>query len=158
MANWCANQLSFTGSEVSVKQVLDLFLAMKLKEEQTNEGQVPELISVVQDGYFFNLYLDEPPEQIYYETKWSPNILDVLTIGEHYKVDFELSYQECGNCIFGKTIYQNGELKEYDLTFEDIAQVEYDPDNDVYKLRGEILECEDAGLEIIFQEKFNLTY
>ena len=59
MANWCFNTIVFEGNEETIKQIEKLFQAMKSKEEQTKQGQLPEFITDENGGYFFNVYSNE---------------------------------------------------------------------------------------------------
>ena len=86
MANWCANQLYFTGNEAAVKEVKELFIQMMNKEAETKEGQKPEFIKEVEEDYFFNTQAFTEDDQISFETKWSPNIQDVLKTSKNGKV------------------------------------------------------------------------
>ena len=71
MANWCSNTIVFEGNEETIKQIEQLFQAMKSKEEQTKQGQLPEFITDENGGYFFNIYSNEGDTGIFqYETKW----------------------------------------------------------------------------------------
>lgn len=100
MANWCSNTVVFEGSSEAIKQIQQLFQAMKENEEKTSHGQLPHFVSNINGGYFFNLYWNEGDEGMFqYETKWSPNSEVLRSIADMFKVDFVLDYEEMGNLI-----------------------------------------------------------
>ena len=129
------------------------------KETETNEGQKPEFIKEVEDGYFFDIYAFANDDQISFSTRWSPNIKDVVKIAKNWQgLDFELLYQEPGNLIFGKSIFKDGLLTIQDLTEQEVNEIEFDHEGDFYLFRGEKYESEHEPLEELFKEKFNLSY
>ena len=159
MANWCANQLYFTGNEVAVKEAKELFIQMMNKETETNEGQKPDFIKEVEEGYFFDTLAFTDDDQISFSTRWSPNIKDVVKIAENWQgLDFELNYQEPGSQIYGKAIYKDGTLFVYNLSDSLYEEIIYDDENNIYNLRGVENECEEEFLEQLFKEEFNLDY
>src|SRR5690606_39895945 len=88
MANWCRYTVVFEGNEEAIKQIEQLFQTMKSKEQQTNQGQLPDFVTDENGGYFFNIYSNEGDTGIFhYETKWSLNIVIVLMIVDYYKLN-----------------------------------------------------------------------
>ena len=89
MANWCSNTVVFEGKPEAITAIQELFQAMKNKEEDEEEGQLPDFITNKNGGYFFNSYWNEGDEGIFqYETRWSPNTQVLQNIADLYKVDF----------------------------------------------------------------------
>lgn len=156
MPNWCSNQILFTGSEENQKKVIKLFIDLQEKENKENCGQKPEFSNL--DDYFFNIYIDG--ETIDFETRWSPKIELCIEIAKHFELNFECTYIESGNQIFGKTIYteKNEQAEELDLDNFDYNLFSYDDDNDSYNYKGENYESDFEILEKIWEEKFNSTY
>lgn len=159
MPNWCYNQLYFTGNKVAVKEAKELFIQMMDECNKTNEGQKPIFIEDVEEGYFFDIQAYAKDNQISYETRWTPNIKDVVKIAEKWKgLDFTLNYQERGCLIFGKAIYKDGNLSIYDLSGSTQQSVDYDQDEDMYSFKDKCSASEGEILEDIFEEEFNITY
>jgi hypothetical protein len=160
MANWCNNQIYFTGEESKVKEVKSLFIEMQKLCNQTNEGQKPFFIKEVVKDYFFDIYAyDDDDEQISFSTKWDANTEDCILIAKHYGLNFELNYQEPSNNIYGKAIYTAGkEAMNYNLSDKYFDMYEFDDENDIYKYEGEEYECEEDILEKLFNLEFNKDY
>ena len=159
MANWAQNWVNFSGEETQIKKVNAMFKAMQEKEKETNCGQIPPFMEVPKQDWFFEICEDDS-EIISYATKWSPNVLDLIEIANHFNLNFEVRYEETANNIFGKAIFTAGntEAKYYDLTGADFDEYEYSEDNDIYTYNGEEYECDSDILEIIFEKKFNISY
>lgn len=159
MANWCQHWLSFQGEESKIKEVVAMFQAMEQKGKETNEGQKPDFIQEVKQDYFFDIYTDES-EIVSYNTKWSPNLEDIIEIANHLDLNFECTYQELGENIFGKAVFTagNSEAKIYDLESSDFDLYSFNQDKDIYSYQGEESESEEDILMQIFKEKFNQDY
>ena len=105
MANWSSSWLTFTGEEANVEKARMMFKEMSDKEVQTNLGQIPDFIKEENtDGWFHQIMVDET-DIISFEAKWSPPIETLKQIGKEMKVDFTLDYEELGNGLFGKAVY-----------------------------------------------------
>jgi hypothetical protein len=164
MANWAQNWLTFSGQDTKLKEVQAMFQEMEQKGEETNEGQKPVFLAEVKQDYFFNICSDVGEESfdyftVNYDTKYSPNIEDVIEIANHFNLNFELTYQETGCCIFGKAILTagNSEAQIFDLDNADFDLYECDDEGN-YTYKGEFWESYDEILEDIFKEKFNQDY
>jgi hypothetical protein len=155
MANMCSNQLFFSGNEDALIEVKGLFMEMMNKEIETNEGQKPIFLDK-DSRYFFDIVAEEDNEQISFESRWSPNVDEVLQIAKKHNIDFELSYQEISNGVYGKAIFQKGELTTYDL--EDTSEVDYNEDSDTYTFREMVSDSQDELLEILFERTFGIAY
>ena len=162
MPNWCKNYITFSGDKENLEKVHQTFIQMQKDEDETNEGQKPDFLKEIKDGYFFGIWVDTDPRfpSYQYDTRWSPNVLDVQAIAEHYNVSFVLEYEELGNNIFGKTEYNHltKKLIEKNLSDDDFAEIEFDFDNDVYTFRGETDETERNFLEQLYRERFTESY
>lgn len=157
MPNWCTNNLNIQGSEKELQEIKDLFLELKKKQEETDHGQLPDWIDDSNGGWFFYIEVGEELPgsgniHIWYETKWAPNIEIIQQIADRYKVDFTCDYEESGCNVYGRAIYKDGKLKEYDLT-DEFDEFEYDDDNDVYKFRDKEYDSDWEILEILLEEK-----
>ncbi len=103
MTNWCSNTVVFEGKPEAIEQIQQLFKSMVEKEQKEECGQLPEFVSEHNGGYFFEIYQNDDVTGVFqYETKWSPNIVEVQKIAEHYNVNFTQDYLELGNCVCGR--------------------------------------------------------
>lgn len=158
MANWCYNTVEFTGEEIAVKKIMELFASMEQKENETKVGQLPDFITC-DDGYFFSL-CGYSENSLSYETKWSPNIGNVVEIAKKFDVNFIMTYEELGSNIFGKAIYTagNDEVVDYYLTDEDFNRYDWNDEEGYYLFDGVEYESSDDILMDIFKEKFGFDF
>lgn len=159
MANWAQNWVNFSGEETQIKKVNAMFKAMHEKEKETNCGQIPPFMTEPKQDWFFEIYEDDS-EVISYATKYNPNILDLVEIANHFNLNFECTYQETSNNIFGKAIFTagNSEAKIYDLDNSDFDLYSFDEEADIYTYEDEEYEGDSEILETIFEKKFNQSY
>ncbi|MET3129136.1 hypothetical protein ABID42_004258 [Arcicella rosea] len=156
MANWCSNMVTFEGSIEAIKQIQQLFEAMKENEEKTGQGQLPDFTDNTNGGYFFNIYWNEGDEGMFqYETKWAPNSEILRTIAERYLLNFIHDYEEMGNGIYGKASYQNGILDDVCLSDEELELYSFDEETDTYHFEGEVYEIEYEILEMLLERKLS---
>ena len=160
MANWSSSWLTFTGEEANVEKARMMFKEMSDKEVQTNLGQIPDFIKEENtDGWFHQIMVDET-DIISFEAKWEPPIQTLKVIGKEMKVDFTLDYEELGNGLFGKAVYNHkeDELKTYILTKEDFDQYTTDEETSTHTYNGQEYESEYEILELIFEKKHGFAY
>ncbi|MGC4129006.1 MAG: hypothetical protein QM564_05460 [Bergeyella sp.] len=154
MANWCSNTVVFEGTPETTEQIKWLFQTMAKKQEKENCGQLPDFVNRENGGYFFDLCFDNAETGVFqYQTKWSPNIEIVKEIAEHFKVDFVQDYEELGNLIFGRAIFENNELTDIYLEDEDFDQFQYDDEKDQWIFEGNIYGSDFEILEILLERK-----
>lgn len=154
MANWCFNTIVFKGNEETIKQIEQLFQAMKSKEELTKQGQLPEFITDENGGYFFNIYSNEGDTGIFqYETKWSPNIEIVQKIAAYYQVNFVQNYEEISNLVYGRVTFTDNVRTDIYLENEDFEQYQFDEETDTYSFEGEIYDSDCEILETLLERK-----
>ena len=160
MANWCYNQITFSGDESKVKEITQLFIDMNNESEKIGLGTLPKFITEVEDSHFFDIYADESSDIISYLTKWAPNLSECTKIANHYGVGFELLFSESGMCIFGKAILVAGHSQAtiLELTEKDQEQIVYDEESNAYIYNGESYECEEEALELLFKHSYNQNY
>ncbi|MCT1531745.1 MULTISPECIES: hypothetical protein [Bacteroidota] len=157
MANWCSNTVVFEGKPEAIRQIQQLFQTLKEKEEQAEEGQLPDFTDSTNGGYFFNIYWNEGDEgNFQYETKWSPNSEILRSIADRYQVDFIQDYEEMGNGIYGRAIYQNGILDDVFLSDEDLEAYDFDEDKDTYHFEGKTYDSDYEILETLLERKLSL--
>ena len=154
MANWCRNTVVFEGNEKAIQQIQQLFQAMKEKEEQTEQGQLPYFITDKNGGYFFNTYWNEGDAGIFqYETKWSPNIEIVQKIAEYFHVDFVQDYEEMSNLKYGRATLSDKLLTDICLEDEDFETYQFVEETDTYSFEGEIYDSDCEILETLLERK-----
>lgn len=151
MPNWCNNTVVFDGNENAIEQIQQVFRTMAEKEEQDNCGQLPDFIPLC-DGHFFDLY-ENDTEVFNYQTKWSSNVEVLQKIAEHFKVGFIMDYEEIGNLIYGRAMYENGVLRDIYLEDEDFEQYKYNEENDCYHFEDKDYESDSEILETLLERK-----
>lgn len=153
MANKCNNRLIFKGNQDSLNLLADMFQTMVDNESKGKIGQLPDFIQS-ESGYFFEIYKDETEEcSFHYDTRWSPNIEVLWTIANHFDVEFELSYQESGCMLMGKTFYENEILKDYCLNQNDFQDCNYNEEENNYQFEGNIYEYKEEIMIILLERK-----
>lgn len=154
MANWCSNTVVFEGNEEAIQQIQQLFQTMREKEEQTENGQLPDFITDENGGYFFNTYWNEGDVGIFqYETKWSPNIEIVQKIAEYYQVNFVQDYEEMSNLVYGRVIFSDKLLTDIYLEDEDFGNYQFDEETDTYHFDGKDYDSDCEILETLLERK-----
>jgi hypothetical protein len=111
MANWCCNMVTFNGPQENLQNLLKILEDMTKRCNDTGFGVIPILQEGPDDGYFFNITVedenvneevDEPFIIIRYDTKWSPNQENLKWIAVKFGVDFVQEYEEGGNKMYGQ--------------------------------------------------------
>ena len=138
MANWCWNSVEFRGKKENLQNLLKILNEMVDRSKRLSQGVVPILIEPSEDGYYFDLSiedhnLNESVEveeyfiNIRYETKWNPNPEKNKWISLKFEVDFEYEYEEFGNKIYGKCRFKHTDNEE-DPIYEEkfLSDEEYD--------------------------------
>lgn len=152
MANWCNNNVAFEGNETALKQIKADFQKMISRENEEQCGQLPDYISE-KTGYFFDIIWEEGDCIFNYQTKWSPNTDILIQIAERYNVDYIHDYEEMGNLIYGRNIYEKGNLIEIGLDDDDFEQYHYDEEIETYHFREETYDSDSEILEILLENK-----
>jgi hypothetical protein len=152
MANLCSNIVTFKGSSETLKQIENLFRSLAAKEALTEFGQLPDFIPST-FPYFYNIRWED--EQLYYTTKWSPNMDSVVEVSKHFGVEHTHFYCEPGCLLYGEAIYANGELKNILLNSSDFKSYEHDEENDRYIFEGKEYEDVYEIWEILLERKKN---
>lgn len=104
MANWCSNQIDFSGSKKNIKNLHQLFERTVEMQNKTGQGQLLFGLEGVIDGYMFSIEYDlinDDYFQVTYESKWNPIPHDMVRIAQMLKLTFISNYQEEGNQLYG---------------------------------------------------------
>ena len=152
MANWCNNNVAFEGNEAALEQIKADFIKMINRENEEYCGQLPGYISEKR-GYFFDIIWEDGDCIFNYQTKWSPNTDILIQIAERYNVEFIHDYEEMGNLIYGRNIYENENLTEIDIEDEDFRQYYYNDETETYHFRGETYDSDCGILETLLEDK-----
>lgn len=122
MANWCSNNITFSGDEKSIHILEKLLQKTITVEDITGKGQLlhgidgPEI-----DGYMFCLVINDTTEEeisIQFESKWNPIPLEMVRIAKMFNLTFEYWYEE--SSLHGRYVYENNELTDQCLTDDDV--------------------------------------
>jgi len=102
----------------------------------------------IEEGYFFDLYIndsDKPDEFIFtYETKWSPNNLDLAKLSVAHNLKMVNEYNECGMSIYGvATITPDGFMLDDEVSADFLNLIEYNQETGAYEYNG--IEYETEG-------------
>ncbi len=151
MANWCYNVVTFDNPNV-LEQLKCLFELMAAKEQEMEEGQLPDFIQNG-EGYMFSIRWED--DNAYYETKWSPNIEVMKQIADYFKTGFNYYYEELSNLVYGVARYENGTLTDIFLESSDFDLFEENEDDDTLTFEGEKYESEYDILELLLERKEN---
>lgn len=155
MANWCNNIVAFDGEETALEQLKGIFRQIAIREGEKNCGQLPEFLKAENGGYFFNIVWEEGDCIISYDTRWAPNTDTLTKIAERYGLDFVHDYEEMGNLLFGRAVYEDGNLREINLEDKDFSEYSYSEQSDTYLFEGAEYECETEILETLLDRKAN---
>ncbi|MCH5684610.1 hypothetical protein LWM68_10240 [Niabella sp. W65] len=112
---------------------------------------MPPFIEEDKDWFFAIRW--EAEDTLYYETKWLPNTEAVKQIAEHFKVDFSYEYEELGCLVYGKAIFENGNLTETCLDSQDFDSYELEEETDTYHFEGKEYDSEWEILETLLERK-----
>lgn len=157
MANWCSNTLAFEGNETALEQIKSKFRRMINLERSEQCGQLPDFLNPKVGGYFFDIIWDEGDCIFSYQTKWSQNTKVLVQLAERYNVDFIHDYEEMGNLVYGRSIYEDSTLTEIDLDDEDFEKYKYDDKTDTYHFEGEDFDSDAEILETLLERKVRNT-
>jgi hypothetical protein len=91
------------------------------------------------EHYFFDVQVDG--ENIYFTTRWSPAIVDILDIAKEYDLGFHLEYEENGMLLYGQVKYEDGILSERFLEQDEYP--EEDEENSHFDELERILELKE---------------
>ncbi len=139
MANWCCNMVTFSGPHENLQTLLKILEDMNKRCNDTGFGVIPILQEGTDDGYFFNitvedenvsenLDVDEEFILIRYDTKWNPNQENLKWIAIHFGVDFHQEYEEGGNKMYGqyRLMHSDNSEEEPILQHRFLSDEEYD--------------------------------
>ncbi|WEK20453.1 MAG: hypothetical protein P0Y49_04790 [Candidatus Pedobacter colombiensis] len=155
MANWCLNTVTFEADETVMEKIRVLFLEMAEREILYFRGQMPPFYRR-EHGYLFEI--DWREQELFYLTKWSPNIDVMIAVADHYHACFVYTYEELAMGIYGMAIYRWGRLWDIYLEPDDFTQFSYFEQADKYEFEGKHYTNEFEVLDILLQRKVDRIY
>ena len=145
MANWCYNYVTCTGSADDITKFKKTL--SKGIEHINDFKEATDLHVNIQDGYFFDIIINEEKEtwiQFTYETKWSPNLLDLAEVCKAHNLEAAVHYNECGMQIYGKAVIDSeGNIDDDQVPSEFMELIEYNEETGLYEYDG--IEYETEG-------------
>lgn len=138
MANMCYNYVTCTGSTADIDK-LELTLRDGIKHSELYH-EASGLGVDIQEGYFFSIEIgDALPTalQFSYETKWSPNLLDLAELCKRLNLSAVCEYNECGVELYGSAhISPDGVIINDEVPGAFLELIEWDEDTDLYVYNG----------------------
>ena len=150
MANLCKNCVLFTGDNSKVEQVKALFEEIQDLQLKTGKWHIPEYITA-QNFKMQNIYLED--KNVYYDTRWYPNLEALLQIADHYGVGFTHHYEEPHQFIHGEATYIDGVYNNVCLDQEDRDLFKFDSKKNAYVLDGMPFEKESEVIQSLLDKK-----
>jgi hypothetical protein len=89
MANWCYNEVRFSGDPEKVRAVHQMLHEMEDRQTNSHEWQMPDFITV-ENSHFFDIGISD--DVVSYRTAWVPNLLALVQIVEHFGLGFNAKY------------------------------------------------------------------
>jgi hypothetical protein len=133
MPNWCSNTIEFRGDKKSIDAVRRLLERTIEMADKTNKGQILFGLEGAIDGYMFNPYVNDEDFDfiiIMFDSKWYPIPNDMVRIAEVFNLSFEYDYEESGNGIYGKYLFDEEELLDQHATDPDIESCRFKEHDD----------------------------
>ena len=145
MPNWCLNTVYFEGEPENILVLDKMLNCMKNLETTTGQGQIHPLAEKSYEGYFFQIdwEIEENRLTFRFESRWGPIPYDVLKMAQLHNLDFEYSFEESGNLLYGKYVYKDESFFEYCPSEADLNEHECfieDEEEDYYDVDYEKLE------------------
>jgi hypothetical protein len=141
MPNWCANYVTFSGAHVA--KVDKLF--EQLTDEQTNSGGGvrPTWRGLDKHDVRYMFDIEDYGDHSYrFNTKWAPSLALLMMIGRRFKVGFMTRWDECGNGVYGKAIYDPAMFDILMVADGSGVNFIYNHEKEVYVYEGEEYESE----------------
>jgi hypothetical protein len=150
MANWCYNEVRFSGDQAKVEAVHQMLREMEDRQTNSHEWHMPDFITV-ENSHFFDIGIAD--DVVSYRTRWVPNLLALVQIADHFDLGFNAKYEETAMLIYGEGQYDNGVAHDYRLTHEDLMQCTYDQESGLYDFNGQKFECQEEIFAPLLQAK-----
>lgn len=137
MANWCWNNIEFTGEEKNVENLYKLFQKTVDMQEKTEQAQILFGLEGHIDGYMFDIgdiNLENCWLSLSFQSRWSPIPNDMVRIAELFDLQFNYDYEESGMGLHGKYTFKitdgEGTLYEQCASQNDIEKCRFKEEGD----------------------------
>lgn len=111
MANFCSNRVIFYGDKKTRQLLEQLFKGLARQQQKEGGGHLPPFIGK-QGSAFYDMEWNDDEEVLYYETRWAPNLDELVQLADYYGCGFECTYKEPMNNLFGRAQYIDGVLND----------------------------------------------
>ena len=139
MANWCSNNVTFTGAEENLNNFQRLLEKTIEIQESHGNGEMLLGLEGVLEGYMFWINTSDTGV-ISFESRWNPIPQDMVRIAQMFDLEFEYEYEESGCDLYGKYTYENGMLMCQCLDEDEANSCKtYNEDEDVHDVDYEKL-------------------
>lgn len=150
MANWCVNNVSFTGDLADILKAVQLFKKMTYDEETNREPLTPDFIGEGQASMFdFGVI----GKGIYFRTPWSPAIETVRAVAEHFNLDYVHRYEEYGMKLCGEATRRADVFDHIKVDYGDLRAISYNAGEDQFTFEGRLFEDDWAVIVEILDRK-----
>lgn len=122
MANWCDNNVVFSGDATRVERTKTFFKDIQEKQNCDERHWLPPFV--------IDMELND--EKINYSSRWIPNNEALVLIAEAFGVSFVNRYDELSMGIFGEATYSNGLYNDTRLNPQDFQSYHFDKDTGLY--------------------------
>ena len=136
MPNWCSNHVTFFGDNVSkVEKLFD----MLIKEQSTyGLGIRPPWRGCDKNNARYMFEIQDLGYGVYqFESKWSPTLATMFLIGRRFKVAFEITWEEMGNCLYGSATFDPSMPDVMMIRDASSTHYRWDQDKEVYIYKDE---------------------
>jgi hypothetical protein len=138
MANWCWNNVHFTGKQKNLEKLSQLIDKTIEMVEKTGQGQILFGLEGSLDGYMFDISNEDLGEDylvLSFQSRWAPIPNDIVRIAELFNLEFTYDYEESGMGLFGKYTFKI--IDEESTILYDQSASEEDIKSCQYKLEGD---------------------
>lgn len=150
MANWCFNNVVFSGDASSVENVSALFREIREKQDRDEKVWLPPFVTA-ERSYMIDIEVAD--EKVYYRSRWVPNIDALVQIANQYNVSFVNGYDELDTYLFGEASYNNKLLSNTRLDKGDLRSYHYDLEKGMYIHDGQGYDDEWPIYEKLLEQK-----
>lgn len=150
MANYCYNEVSFSGDAPALAEVNALFTALN-----GQEVFMPDFMNA-QKGHYLEAEISASGI-LSYRTRWDPNIGVMAEVSQHFGVDHRHFYYEPLMGIIGEAILKGQQLSNTRLVMSDLYAVGYDAATDQWSFGEETRDSEYDIHRYMIDEKRRLA-
>jgi hypothetical protein len=143
MANWCDNQVVFSGDATALEKVKIFFEEILEKPEQAETHWLPPFVIDIE-------LLDA---KVCYCSRWIPNNQALLLLADEFDINFVNHYDELAMGIFGEAKYEQKTYSDIRLDHNDFSSYQYDQETRLYVYDGKNYSFEWPIFEKLLDQK-----